>query len=302
MERKKESITRVKKAVAELESQVRLLKLTSEKVTLEQENDLLQHHLTGESTNANNLEQLKALLEVRKRCNRQDGWQSNAAEKKLVESSFEPVTPQRWRELVDKTMKETDAQACDPSFRSMGFSVLGWSDRRKIEDATVKFTFSKFFPHIWAEELLNRTWDKVTTESYSSFFSPSLYITRVSNDAIIVYRAICNPHTNRISRSVELIGRIRRERDFVLFIRSFDGAHNVHRCVGEAQSWSRSMTILRFEPTSMHQTSPGCMMHFGGAYANLATAGVQHWLMEVLFIVLRFESVMIAPMFAICAS
>jgi hypothetical protein len=124
----------------------------------------------------------------------------------------------------------------------------------------------------------------------------------VSNDAIIVYRAICNPHTNRISRSVELIGRIRRERDFVLFIRSFDGAHNVHRCVGEAQSWSRSMTILRFEPTSMHQTSPGCMMHFGGAYANLATAGVQHWLMEVLFIVLRFESVMIAPMFAICAS
>lgn len=74
-------------------------------------------------------------------------------------------------------MKEADSQTSDPSFRSMGFSVLGWNDRRKIEGSTVKFTLSKFFPHIWAEELLNKTWEKVTTESYSSFFSPSLYIT-----------------------------------------------------------------------------------------------------------------------------
>lgn len=125
---------------------------------------------------------------------------------------------------------------------------------------------------------------------------------RVSNDAIIVYRAICNPQTNRISRSVELIGRVRRERDFILFIRSFDGACDVHRSVGEPQSWSRSLTILRFEPTSMHQTTPGCTVHSDGAYSNFATAGVKHWLMEVLFLVLRFESSMIAPIFTICAS
>lgn len=123
---------------------------------------------------------------------------------------------------------------------------------------------------------------------------------KVSDDAIIVYRAICNPATNRISRSVELIGRVRRERDFVLFIRNFDGAYAVHRSVGEPQSWSRSLTILRFEPTSMHQTSPGCIVHSGGVYSNFVTGGVQHWLMEVLFLVLRFESSMIQPVFTIC--
>lgn len=124
---------------------------------------------------------------------------------------------------------------------------------------------------------------------------------RVNDDAIIVYRAICNPTTGRISRSVELIGRLRRERDFVIFIRSFDGAYDVRRSVGEPASWSRSLTILRFEPTSMAQTTPGCTVHSGGVYGNLVTGGVQHWLMEVLFLVLRFESAMIAPIFKLCS-
>lgn len=95
----------------------------------------------------------------------------------MVARLFEPVTPERWRELAAHVMAEVEVQTTDLSFRSVGFSVLGWSDRRKVEDAAVQFTFSKVFPHVWAEELLHKTWDKVTTESYASFFSPALYVT-----------------------------------------------------------------------------------------------------------------------------
>lgn len=60
-----ESIVRVKKVVAELESQFRLLQLTSEKEALEEENAALQQHLASESTQVHSIEQLKLLLEVR---------------------------------------------------------------------------------------------------------------------------------------------------------------------------------------------------------------------------------------------
>lgn len=87
------------------------------------------------------------------------------------------MSSERWQDLVGHVMEEMDSQATDPSFSSVGFSVLGWSDRRKVDGSAVKFTFSKFFPHVWAEELLNKTWDKVSIESYASFFSPALYVT-----------------------------------------------------------------------------------------------------------------------------
>lgn len=262
------------------------------------------------------------------------------AEKKVVERCFTPVSAAHWRGLVTLVLNEVDAysqEATDPSVVQsvLGFRVLGWSDRRHLDGASVKFTFSKFFPHIRAHELLDETWDKVATETYASFFSPALYVTvrrrlwcrierdrerargpdtvvlivqvhllqRVSDDAMIVYRAICDPGTGRVSRSVELIGRLRRERgDFVLFIRSFDGALDVQRSVGEPASWSRSLTILRFEPASPTDAHQGCTVHSGGVYSNLVTGGVQHWLMEVLFLVLRFESAMIAPIFTLCSS
>lgn len=179
---------RVKQVAAGLESQFRLLQLTSEKETLEQENSSLRELFTDSEVPS--LEQLKLLLEVRlDRTYYSVDCYSHLLvfsigiihhpqdEKKIVESNFQPVTVKRWHELIDHVMEEIDSQAADPAFRSVGFSVLGWSDRRKVEDSAVKFTFSKFFAHIWAEELLNKTWTKLTTESYASFFSPALYVT-----------------------------------------------------------------------------------------------------------------------------
>lgn len=57
---------RVKQVAAGLESQFRLLQLTSEKETLEQENTSLRELFTDSEVPS--LEQLKLLLEVRHEC------------------------------------------------------------------------------------------------------------------------------------------------------------------------------------------------------------------------------------------
>ncbi|TYZ60191.1 hypothetical protein PybrP1_003513 [[Pythium] brassicae (nom. inval.)] len=266
MARKKEAAAKTKQAVAGLETQFRLLELASEAQALAQENARLRGAVDAAPAAAGqSLEQLKRRLE---------------AETTVVAHCFEPVTSERWRELMAHVAVEVDAQAADPACRSaLGVRVLGWSERRQVVEgaAGVKFTFAKFFPHIWAHELLDKTWAKVSTESYASFFNPALYVT--------------------------LIGRLRRARDCVLFIRSLDGvlAGDVQRSVGEPASWSRALSILRFEPAEGDRgAAPGCTVHSGGVYSNLVTGGVQHWLMEVLFLVLRFESAMIAPIFTLC--
>jgi hypothetical protein len=93
-----------------------------------------------------------------------------------VEKIFRPVSPQRWEEIACQTLEGIDAIFSSCSLKPTGFSVLGWTDHRFVEDSTVTFTLSKTFPHVCAEELWNRTWERISTDSYASFFSPALLV------------------------------------------------------------------------------------------------------------------------------
>lgn len=119
------------------------------------------------------------------------------------------------------------------------------------------------------------------------------------SDAIIVYRCICYPHIGRISRAVEIISRVRRANDFVFFIRSLDTAE-VKQELDTRDVWTQSLTALRFSPVDPAHPESGCTVHYGGSYENIPTGGVRYWLMEILFLVLRFESSLISPAFALC--
>lgn len=119
------------------------------------------------------------------------------------------------------------------------------------------------------------------------------------DDAIIIYRGICYPQVGRISRAVEIISRVRRANDFVFFIRSLDMAE-VKQELDTLDVWTQSLTALRFSPTDPERPEVGCTVHYGGSYENIPTGGVRYWLMEILFLVLRFESSLISPTFTLC--
>lgn len=193
-----------------------------------------------------------------------------------------------------------------------------------MQDSTVKFTLSKSFPNVCAEQLWSRSWERISTDSYASFFSPSLHVRvsvgclvrsrsipadllivqkhllqQVCDDAIIIYRGICYPQTARISRAVEIISRVRRADDFVFFIRSLDVAE-VQQELSTPDVWTQSLTALRFAPSDPEHPESGCTVHYGGSYENIPMGGIRYWLMEILFLVLRFESSLISPVFALC--
>lgn len=121
---------------------------------------------------------------------------------------------------------------------------------------------------------------------------------RIGLDAVVVNRAIFLPTTGRISRSLEVISRIRRASEFIYIVRSLNGLELQQR-VGDPMSWSNTLTYLRFIPTDPRTPTRGCTVQFGGSYHNMPVNGATYWLMEVLFMVLRFESTMVAPMFTL---
>jgi hypothetical protein len=121
---------------------------------------------------------------------------------------------------------------------------------------------------------------------------------KVCDDAIIIYRVICYPQTGRVSRAIEVISRVRREHDFVYFVRTLD-LPDVKERVCATDVWTQSLTVLRFMPSAPSHPDVGCVVQYGGNYVNIPKGGVKYWLMEILFLVLRFESSLISPMFSL---
>lgn len=166
MQRKKEMLAGVKKSIVALEKQVSVLKLSSERQALEMENKTLQQEADAQAA-APAVPTLDALEMIFQR------------EAKAVEQQFKAFTVQQWQELVCQTLQSVDSILTQEAMEASGMNVMGWSDRRRVEDTSVKFTLHKAFPHVCAENLWNITWQRLTTDSYASFFSPSLFI-RVS--------------------------------------------------------------------------------------------------------------------------
>lgn len=101
-----------------------------------------------------------------------------------MEKIYRPVSPQRWEEIVCQTLSIIDTIFLGRTLASTGLNVLGWTDHRNVEDSTVKFMLSKTFPHVCAEELWSRSWERISTDSYASFFSPSLHV-RVRHTMVV---------------------------------------------------------------------------------------------------------------------
>ncbi|CEG47991.1 uncharacterized protein PHALS_05473 [Plasmopara halstedii] len=291
MQRKKAMLESAKKSIVTLEKQVAVLQLSNEREALAKEKRKLQ--LQADANAA--LPAATPTLDVLEMIFNQEGT--------AVEQLFQAFTVHQWQELLYQTLQSVDEIFTQEAMKASGMHVMGWSDRRHVENTSVKFTLHKTFPHVCAESIWNITWQRLTTDSYGSFFSPSLFIRKrllqkVCDDAIIIYRVICYPQTGRVSRAIEVMSRVRRQSDFVYFIRTLD-LPDVKERVCATDIWTQSLTVLRFMPSDLTRPQVGCTVQYGGNYVNIPKGGVRYWLMEVLFLVLRFEASLISPMFSL---
>ncbi|KAF1332819.1 hypothetical protein FI667_g3277, partial [Globisporangium splendens] len=290
--RANEAIKQTKKLAAELEQQYQFLQISAESRSLQKENEVLQaQHAAvraspspqGDPSSRLTPASVHAIL---------------ADQMELVREFFEPLSLTDWTTHLRQNLDEYDVAAQDRSYLTSGLTVMGWHDQRKVDDASVKFVLSKEFVNVRAVDLMHKTWAQLSSpQTHAQFFSPvftvKVQILQVINDnALVIHRALFNPQTGGISHALDLLCRVQRGHDFIIFESAID--HNaVHACLSASHKWTKMTISQVFSPSPSALTNPssngmGCTFRHGGWLRHFVASNVRYWFMEMFFMTLRY--------------
>lgn len=324
VQRKKEAIKQTKRLVAELEQQYQFLQIASEQRYLAEENRVLQVQCAAvNTTNAaatasssfSSTSAVPMTITV-------EPWRRLLDEHmELVREFYEPISHDAWAAMLRQNLAEYELASLDQSYLTSGLTVMGWHDQRKIDDSSVKFVLSKEFPHVCARELMEKTWRQLCSPvTHAQFFSP-VFTVRVqvlqvlSDNARVIHRALYNPQTGNISHGLELLCRVRRGNEFIIFESAVEN-NAVHACLSASHRWSQMTVSQVFSPmpttttttggggaeSDSDSSTPGCIFRHGGWLQRFVASDIKYWLMEMFFMALRYESGMVTPIFCLQAS
>lgn len=116
----------------------------------------------------------------------------------------------------------------------------------------------------------------------------------IDRDTVVIHRVLYHPQTQRTSNSLELLWRVRLGGEYVIFDACLQN-NAAQKCLGESYNWTQMTTSMSFVPTP----SDGCLFRHGGWLRRFAVSTLKYWLIEMFFMALRFESSMVAPVFAL---
>lgn len=231
----------------------------------------------------------------------------------LIRSHYEPLTTEQWDEMMAKNLREMEAASAETGYESTGAVVLGWSDQRKVDyDAgCTKFVLAKTFLHLDAEGFRDTTWDKLELEeTHQQLFHPAVTIRtqivqRVDDNGLVFHRVMFNPVTGGVVHAMEASMRVQYGRDFIIFQRTLE-YNAAFECVPKSHNWMQLMTSLIYSPNrsgraavARRDDDVGCVFRYAGILRDLAPPDVRYWLTEMLWVILRFEGVMVSPLFSL---
>lgn len=227
----------------------------------------------------------------------------------LIRSHYEPLTTDEWDEMTARNLREMEAAGAETGYESTGAVVLGWTDKRKVdyESGCTKFVLSKTFPQLDALAFRDLTWNKLMLEeTHQLLFHAAVsirtqVIQRVDDNGVVLHRVMFNPVTGSVVHAIEATMRVRYGCEFILFQRTLD-YNAAFECVPKSHNWMQLMTSLIYSPIARGaapSAGDGCVFRYAGILKNLAPVDVKYWLMEMLWVILRFESVMVAPLFSL---
>lgn len=122
----------------------------------------------------------------------------------------------------------------------------------------------------------------------------------ISEEAVVIHRAVFIPITGLTSHTIETLCCVPHGRDTIIFLRSLDKTA-AHRCMGPAIEWVSNSTALVFAPVSVRASARGCDFRYCGYLNGFQPANLKYWLQEILWVMLRFESAMVHPIFSLTA-
>ncbi|KAH7463638.1 hypothetical protein PRIC2_006248 [Phytophthora ramorum] len=183
-------------------------------------------------------------------------------------------------------------------------TTLGWTDRRRLGDGVLEFSFSKFFATRSSSELAESTWQlasnmKRTRRFFSVFLNVNVHVVQhVDMNNVVCMRTVNQADHDVVLKSLYLLTRFETEKGIIILVHGLDPSRleddfTTLPMVGKAEVWQDDFRWILLE-----DEEGGCRMSYGGLVL-VEHPWEQFWLCEVLLLTLRWESAVVAPLFSL---
>lgn len=231
---------------------------------------------------------------------------SDANEEDEKEDTFED-TPFFQRIIFEHDMAVADAVECVRStcqeimkfrnqerFESMGGEVLGWSDRRILDESMLRFMLAQKFDGVLAHELLYKTWNLLTVLKLYRRIQPQTkelkILQRVTDDCVIA-RVTVTGNKNIDHYSILLIARGQIDGGYLITYRSIPMTEGQRQFIESEGGFVTLFNWYMFLDThAADGTVNGCEVTFGGKVRNQSAEYLRYLMMEIVAGVVRWQS------------
>jgi hypothetical protein len=219
----------------------------------------------------------------------------------------EPVTIEFCQSFARSAYEDMWQYRQSRGFVSTGLSVFGWCDKRLPFDDRVRFSLQKVFQGRTALELSLRGWGVLSMpQSLETLYSVSRNVKFstvqvLDDDNKIMFRLMASPDGMILAKTLFMVTRFAIPNGFVICVKSIDPAMLVASELppGVTEKWVEHSTWVTFE-TVAGADSEDCVIEFSGELQINPLVTQTAWLLEILFIILRFEGKIMGPVFSLC--
>jgi hypothetical protein len=154
--------------------------------------------------------------------------QDQEQDQALAQVTVVPMTADECKQVATTAYAAIGSFMHSRSFETTGMEVLGWTDRRQVEDNEVKFMLIKTFRGLTPAEVLDRAWRVMTSpRGMRSMYSKSMSmlikrVQVVDDDNVLLYRVISSPDGRALAKSLFLASRFTVGDKRILMYRSVD--------------------------------------------------------------------------------
>ncbi|KAF1317543.1 hypothetical protein FI667_g14723, partial [Globisporangium splendens] len=224
-----------------------------------------------------------------------------------------PMDQESCDEVIRRAYKSVLAFRESKNVLTLGSEVFGWSHKYRFEndDCHLQYSISKTFPSLSAFELLQRSWEIMTSEkSYQELHSTSLtshlhLIQKLNDDNLVFCRVMRRNHQKTLLKTLLVASRFQVENGFIAVFRSIDHSRILHQNVADEQDEQdeepyRVVWLDMFAWTLFEDMDDGSVrFEFGGKMPHHSSDNAHFWMMEVLLMVLRWENKAVGPIFTL---
>jgi hypothetical protein len=219
------------------------------------------------------------------------------------------VTPSECRYMTllvcDEAKRFVESEEC----LTTGVSLFGWRDKRRVVDGYVEFSVRKFYHNRSVHTLAESTWELMSSPTrFAALFSASMamelrQVQRVDDDTVVFYRRIDRRRESAgtVSKSIFFVSRIRTRLGHLIVLRACDTPRHRHErrvlreiAESEHETWHDVCSWVLFQ--ELGDQGEHTQFTFGGRF-DTSAATPQFWMLEALLLSLRWEAIVVGPLF-----